>query len=197
MDVVVIRCQARRKMNPRWPTLNDGWSVGDIMRYDPVESAKLTQIFRFVCVVLSKWILDSIQCRTGRAVKRNGILRCAKCVSELWLKHATWYTEVLYLSHVFDGVTDRCIFTGVNLWGTWATTTIDKQVSEIFLWERKGAIFSCPKSPETPARVPSKFWPIPKRVEWSRLLTFDLNYLVGFAIVFWEFSCLTNLIFGL
>ena len=65
-------------MNPRLRTLNGGWSVGEIMRYNPVESAKLTQIFRFVYVVVKTGflILDSIQCRSERqrAVKRNDIL---------------------------------------------------------------------------------------------------------------------------
>ena len=66
MYVVVIRyqVQARREGNPRWRTMNVGWNEGEITHYNPVESAKLTQIFR----LLSKltlyswiwiWILDS------------------------------------------------------------------------------------------------------------------------------------------
>ena len=77
-------------MTPRWRTLDGGWSVGEIMRYNPVEWAKITQIFRFVYVMLSNWIVDSIQCRTERAVKGNDIfdlMRCAQnytvIVSEL------------------------------------------------------------------------------------------------------------------
>ena len=200
MDVVVIRCQARRKMNPRWRTLNDGWSVGDIMRYDPVESAKLTQIFRFVCVVLSKWILDSIQCRTGRAVKRDDILRCALHCQSVCLNSDWSMLRSTQRSHVFDGgnwpvYIYRCKFVGYlghrdkRQAGVWS-----------FPWERKGTIFPVQNPRKPQLGYPEgwlesvvDFWLeliwrgncIPDRPAGRGPLKIRMgNYLVVFAIVF-------------
>ena len=113
-------------------------------------------------------------------------------VSELWLKQACY---VVHRCPVFvpcvwwgNSVTDRFIFTGVNLWGTWATTTPRQSTSRClrFFYEKEKGRFFPVQNP----RKPQLGYPVN-----SDLSLRGLNG-VGYWLLTWIISSVSPLFFG-